>query len=411
MQPEELAGNVDRVVELSSFCAVFKELKEVDADAASNIENSIRQLMNEIHREMQEVRSNPDRLAFLLYRESVELKAHASAYLRYSEMMASYEARLLRFSSIALEAFFDHLFDALGDYFSSKREVISQEVEERFKWYTGLRDTGKKGVGTLLNLGVKGLRKGLEEAYKKTGGQIADSTQPDRKVLDDSTLLEEVFRKYLSSETLHHDIGSIIEASARILEDGWKKEVKGLTLDMADLRAFSRQEKLQMEHHFAFELGYSEQAFTVGVGGAAAATVGLAAGWHTISYALINVFPWAAAFAVVATVAAGVLTKQRSIDKRKAQVREAVENLYRQFLSIINLQPIPELGNKTLRHALSEKLRGMVDELQQKWNQTIAGKLDVGHYRKLNAAITQHLLLIQDCLEALKAVPQVDRGP
>ena len=57
----------------------------------------------------------------------------------------------------------------------------------------------------------------------------------------------------------------------------------------------------------------------------------------------------------------------------------------REFLSIIDLQPIKELENKTLRKALSEKLGRMVDETQHRWNQAIAGKLNVGHYRRLNA--------------------------
>ena len=325
MQPEELQAGLDKILELSSFDLVFKKLGEADAAEGANIENSIKNLLCKIHQEMEEGRNRPDRLALLLYKESVELKAHGSAYLRYSEMMANYEAGLLRFCSVAVNDFFEQLFDALSEYFSTKRAVICDEIEERFKWYSGLADTGKKGVGTILNLGAKGVRKGLEGAYKWTGGKVAESTD-EVKVLDDSTLLEEVFKKHLSPQTIQQDIGAIIEKSMKTLEDGWNREIKHLTLDMANLRAFSQQKTLEMEHHFAFELGYSEQALSVGIGGAAVATFGLAAGWHTITYALINVFPWAAAFAVLATVVAGVLAKQKSINKRKAQVRDAIES-------------------------------------------------------------------------------------
>lgn len=62
----------------------------------------------------------------------------------------------------------------------------------------------------------------------------------------------------------------------------------------------------------------------MGIGSAVVGTVGLAAGWHTITYAILNAFPPMAIFALAMTAVTGVVTKDKTVQNRIKEIDEAI---------------------------------------------------------------------------------------
>jgi len=141
---------LDRIIQLSEFSGVFNELKHVDLTQGYTIEKALWECLKATCQGLSESKDDKAALRYWLYRHSVELKAHASSYLSYSEMMATREAALWKFTLNITEQFFLLVFDALEEYFEAKTRIMIQGVEEDSSWYVDLRDTAKK-AGAAIN--------------------------------------------------------------------------------------------------------------------------------------------------------------------------------------------------------------------------------------------------------------------
>jgi hypothetical protein len=186
-------------------------------------------------------------------------------------------------------------------------------------------------------------------------------------------------------------------------QEAWKQQIQAQTPDAADMHAFAIRGATSSELKVAFGLGHAEQALGVGLAGALAGSVGLAAGWHTITYAMLHVFPPAALFALLATGAIGWLTKDDAARKRKAAVADAVRHYHRHFLTLVDTESLAELGGTTLRKAMLSQARETIRHVVADWNRAISGDLTTAHYQRLIAAASTHSAAIEDALADLRS--------
>lgn len=135
--------------------------------------------------------------------------------------------------------------------------------------------------------------------------------------------------------------------------------------------------------------------------GAVVGTIGLAAGWHTLTYSLLHVFPPLAIFSALAAVGMAVFTKEKAKENRRAQIIKAVNNYHQYFLLQIDTAHLQELNGKTLREALLEQSQIIVQETLRKWEEMISGNLKAEHYRWLIASTIEHIKLVENCLNGL----------
>src|SRR4030042_7095552 len=153
---------LEKIIALSSFSSVFDKLRKVDANKCEEIEKALKHCVNDIHVQLQNSMGDMTNLKYLLYKESVELKAHSSSYLSYSEMMAMRENALWKFAFDLTEQFFIIIAEALDKYFDAKIEIMNKELENDSSWYSGIRDATRK-MGTVLNIARKLLKEGFEK--------------------------------------------------------------------------------------------------------------------------------------------------------------------------------------------------------------------------------------------------------
>jgi len=393
MNQHELGKKLDLILKMKAFDEVFTEIQKTDSEIGGNIVTSLKNHLSETHEQITQAGVSPDKLKFAFYRETVELNSHISGFLRYTETMSQREAALWKFALDATEQFFDIIFDALDDYFSTKLEIMSKEVETDASWYSGLRDTAKKAA-IPLNLAKKGIA--------KAANKLADAQwDEDEEILDARDLVAKLLDQHLGPSIIEADISRIMEEASKRFSDAWKKEIQAQTPDMDEIKAFAAH-GVDSDLDVGFELGTAEQALLVGLGGAVVGTLGLAAGWHTITYSLLHVFPPAAIFAVVATVAVAFLTKGQAAEKRKKVITESVQQYHRYFLTQIDTAQLDELKGRTLRKAMTEQSKELIQQVMGRWNEVISGKLNVEHYRRLSAAANVHIGFIDECLDLIE---------
>lgn len=387
---------LEKITSLYAFSPVFNDLRKIDANKCQEIEKALKHCVNDIHNQLQNSIEDINNLKFLLYKESVEVKAHSSSYLSYSEMMAMRENALWKFAFDLTEQFFDIVAEALDDYFKTKIGIMNKELETDSSWYSGIRDTTKK-VGSVLNISKKLIKEGLEKVGVR---EVID----DEALINTQSVVEKLLDSHMSPKLVSKDIAKIMKQANKQYKKKWEKEIKTQSPDLSKLKAFTSGYDKKLDMYIGFELGAAEQTLAVGLSGAIVGTMGLAAGWHTLTYALLHVFPPLAIFAILGTVIVGVLTKDKALESRRKQIQEAVKQYHKHFLLLIEVEKLKELNNKTLREAMIEQSKNIIKETVRQWEKAISGNLTVEHYRLLISAFTRHLMLIDDCLQEIEKV-------
>lgn len=385
--------DIARLSALEELAPVLAELERVDAKAASTITRGIERTLQKSQRILADLDANPDRLRYGLYRQATELQAHMRPYGRLAESMAEREKTLWAHAFHCTERFFTEVTAAFEAYFRTKLEFMEKEIEEDASWYSGIRDTAKK-AGNLVNLGKKGVARLVS--------RVSEPHHMDENdLIDTRSIVERTMATHLAPTDLANEMEQILKAATERFKSEWQKVIDENTPDMQDLRAFAGAGAARASFDVGFELGAAEGTLLVGVGGAVAASVGLAAGWHTITYALLNVFPPAAVFAVLATLVVAVATKERAKQSRLDTVHKAVEQYFRTLLTLINTEKLAELDGKTLREAMREQSEQIIRDTVARWTRAVCGKLSLEHYRALVTAADGHLQSIVRCLEVL----------
>ncbi|PLS16048.1 hypothetical protein CVD28_18540 [Bacillus sp. M6-12] len=383
-----------QIISLRSFQDAFNKMAVEDPEIALNISSSLQKSVDEFHKVLSNPSSTVAEKKVALLQEQITIQAQASRYLNISEEMAIKERNLLQYIPMSTQIFFDDLFDKLDNYFHEKGVLMHREIERDGEWYSGIRDSAKK-TGTILNWAVK---KANDVAVDLGGSKITSND----KVIDERSIVEKVMEKHLSPNKVGNEVTTLLNEASKSFQGNWEKMIKSQVPSMNRLSAFSLAKQANNTLTIDFKMGTSEQTLVIGIGSAVAGSIGLAMGWHTITYALLNVFPPVALFAVVASIAVGFATKQEAIKKRKEQITSATRQYQQQFLTQFNVTPLKELKNLTLqKHMLIISQKIVTDTIKQ-WEKNLFGNLNTEHYRLLVSAFTKHLLLIQEELESLE---------
>jgi hypothetical protein len=410
-----VADTVDRIVAMTEFQAAFSELKNADQRNGTALEEALVNSVKQLHDHIRESSDRLDALRYYLYREAVEIKAQAAVFLNYEREMAQRETALWRFALERNEDFFRAVYDAMDEYFGAKASVMIAEVDRDATWYSGLRDTAKKS-GALVKGGLGLLRKAAEYVRERP---LADVDERAKVVVRAGAELgEEMFARaedavdirdtvqkavetHLAPAVVGHDVEAILSEAGKRYEAAWTEQIKAQAPDLAALKSFACATSDVASLSGGFELGRAEQTLAVGLGGAVAGTFSLAAGWHTLAYAMAHVFYPVAMVVAAASVGVAVLDQERALERRRQRVRDAVKQAHRNLLVELETGAFDGLGQRTLRQWLMERSKEIVTSTVRGWERAISGDLTGDHYRRLGASCTAHLQLIGDAIDAL----------
>jgi hypothetical protein len=381
------------ILEFEAFQSIFYSIKKVDPKMGANIEQSLMAAVKESHNLLRSSRTK-EQLEIALIKEQIFIQAQSSQYLNITDEITLKKNSLLEFMPKVYHGFMDEVEQEMLKFFNNKKETMFREIDRDGSWYSGLRDTGRKS-GQLVNFAIQGVNRVTKEF---NGKEVFSGDH----LLDTKTIVETVLENHLSHQQVTEQVTRIFEQAIHSYKEAWMKHIVVNLPDLKRLSAFTLTQNAKENVKIEFQYGEAEKVLAMGLTSAVFGTVGLAMGWHTLTYAMFNVFPPIAIFAAIATVVVGVLTKDKSIEKRKKDVQEAVTRYYQFFLQQLYVLPLKELENKSISEYIESKSQAIVDETVREWEKRYFGKLSIEHFRQLNQAFIKHLVYVNEAIEELE---------
>ncbi|MFC0216609.1 hypothetical protein ACFFK0_29870 [Paenibacillus chartarius] len=382
-----------KITEFEAFGIAYRKMSEVNPDTADNVMNALRNALVETRTALSAANNN-DQKRIALMQEQLIVQAQAGQYLSITDEFTERHKNLWKFNSRAPELFFQTAYDNLAVYFQRKKKVMHDRLEKDSSWYTGIKDSAKK-MGSLVNIAIKGANQ-LSEKYR--GQKLTEH----ENVIDDKSIVEKLMEEHLSPKDVSRDIGRILDHCNKVYEEAWKKEITAQQPDLQRIVPHMLVNKARENVDLQFQVGAAEQILMVSIGTTVASVLALAAGWHTLTWAILNVFPPMAIFVAALTVVTGLLTKESALKQRKKQIDDSVNQYYHYFLTYLDVMKLKELGNRSLREQIVQAGETIIEKTIGQWELTLLGGLTIEHYRLLNAAFSRHLLYIQETLDELR---------
>ncbi|WP_079912058.1 hypothetical protein [Paenibacillus sp. 32352] len=383
---------MDKIINLEAFGKVHRDMRAVSPETADNIIDSFTKALAPVREALAKARNN-DQIRVALIQEQLIVQAQASQYLSITDEFTERHKNLWKFNSQAPELFFQTAYDRLAAYFQQKKTVMHHKLELDSSWYSGIKDSAKK-MGSLVNYAVKG----ANQLSEKLGGQKLTANE---KVIDDKSIVETLMEQHLHPKQVSVDIGLILDHCNKVYEEAWKKEIAAQQPDLQRIIPHMLVHKARENVELQFQVGATEQIFLVSIGTTVASVLALAAGWHTLTWAILNVFPPMALFVAALTVVTGFLTKESALKQRKKQIDDSVNQYYHYFLTYLDVIKLKELGDKSLRQHIVNAGETIIHKTIEQWEASLLGGLTIDHYRQLNAAFSRHILYLQEKLEEL----------
>ncbi|WP_462409374.1 hypothetical protein [Neobacillus sp. Marseille-QA0830] len=381
------------IIGLEAFRMVFSDIKKIDPVMGENIEQSLKAAVKENH-ELILKAVTKEQLQLVLMKEQISMQAQSSQYLTITDEISLKKNKLLEFLPEVYHRFMNEIEQNVLQFLQQKKAEMFKEIEQDGTWYSGLRDTTKKS-GQLVNGAINGINLLSKEIQ---GKKVIDETY----LIDTKTIVEMVLEKHLSNQKVTDRVTGIFENAIQRYKDAWIRKIAVNSPDIKRLSAFSLTQSAKENLTIDFHYGEAEKVLAMGISSAVFGTVGLAMGWHTLTYAMFNVFPPIAIFAAIATVLVGVLTKDKAIEKRKQDIQEVVTRYYHFFLQQLYVLPLAELKNKSISEYIENKGYEIVEQTVKEWEENCFGKLKVEDFRRLNNAFMKHLMYVNEAIEQLE---------
>ncbi len=391
----ELDTRLNGILELNAFETAWRDLRATDENQVDAIMIALQKALETSREGLAEATRADDRgaLRFWLLREAIDVRAFTSQFLSISETMALRESRLRAFAMESIDVFFDEVFTGVDRFFARKSEAIGgtlAELNTRANMLTDTRATVLKTTNRMIEI----LRQTAEK--HATGLQFGDF-----EPFDDRGLLEQALDAHLSRDEIERGMREAIDGAAKRFEEGWARVITDAAPDVRQVNAFTSKTASMDMPGLRIELGAAEQTFAAGMAAAVVGSVGLALGWHTLLYALLNVFPPIAIATLAASIAMAFAQRGRQHDKRLEQKDQILNEIKNRFKLAIFNEKQADFNDRTLFEHLLQINAAIITRTLSVWQETICGKLSLEDYRKLIGASTEHLTRIDALIESL----------
>lgn len=376
----------EKLIDEFFFENVFTRLVKKDAVNGQKIQNSIKDLLNKELPYFKGARTYEQ--AYLALRNLMgAIKAESSTYLNSINELTKIKNKMLNKRTRIVEEFKEDVQRGLHSFFEKQLKIMQDEVRDNTKWHTSLSDTSKKAAAFVYNPLLK-----IAKKTNRLQDKVDNLTE-----LDDKSELEKILEEYLKPTKVGEGYDSVMKTAIKRYEENWIKTIEQYTPNLRGLKTFLpaslKSENQQLKH----KLGASEQVLGLTIGSAVIGTISLAAGWHTLTYAALNVFPPIAVFAAIATIATAVLRKDNEIQKKQSQLEEAV-NSYRQHI-FQQIDPPRLSGNhKSLFQQIEKTSDDIVNTTICEWEKQLFGQIKVDDYQELINSMLLYAELIDESI-------------
>ncbi|RMG13752.1 MAG: hypothetical protein D6729_14570, partial [Deltaproteobacteria bacterium] len=226
-----------------------------------------------------------DRLRYGLFRLSVEVSDFGEELQRIETVLLRQENALRAAIYELVQRFLSELSVGLHRYFDEKSKRIVARVEEASCWTTGFQDAVRKAA-PVITAGRRVTAR-LVRAVRRDGPGPGDAgIEP----MDPRGLVERIVGEELAASALREDLGRILSEAETRLNEGWQAAVEASAPSLSNLQALLPGVDGKGGATISGWVDGGETG--AAMGGAAVAvgaTLAVAMGWHTLTWALLNV--------------------------------------------------------------------------------------------------------------------------
>lgn len=414
---------------LATFDEILAEVRELDRSQARNIRTALRKHVGELYEEILDIKA-PAHKRVLASKEArirlLELQYH---YARIEAQMTRQRAYFLQTAAEAAAAFLDTVYNEMDAYFEQLYDQVAEVLRRDSTWATGLVDTLKKTGGKTINLAWRGACNLLQRSTDKGTVNVADKlltkvagargkrvaevvshtassvrdwvATRQAKVVEDRTLLEETLEQVCSAAEISRHMEEIFARAARRCEEVWQRRVAAYHKEIAITPGLAGAPLEGVQAQPEFTLGAAEQTLAASLGATVFGTAALAAGWHTLAYAMANVFWPLTVFVAVITTGVAMLTKERAIQDRIASARKVLNMYHAQLVMYIHTAKLPEYQGRTQRDAIYGTNVAAAEKLDAAWCRERFGGIPSSVYAKLAQTLAEEQRRLQALEETL----------
>ena len=341
-----------------------------------------------------------ERCRAVVMEEMLNLK---SCMKRYADPLDGYQQKeimLRREAPRLIMDFFNAFVRGLDSIYEAKRQDLYRSVEQEICWATDFKDFGRIVGKRLLNTGAVVAEKASQfSGDGKAGGLFSSAgvkARKEQQQINDERILGQIWQRHMKDETQR--INDLLTKLLKQHDEKW--------MELAFEAKEDDAEKTCLEGNWTSRSGLPRGAESPAIGVVqsgtfvtAAATVSLALGWHTFSYALINVFPPAALISLIAAATIGKLRETQYQEQVKDQCSRYLQ-LQRQEYVRLWVEGNDAEGNQqaSLLKALSVDSDKRVEAALQIFRRQAFGESDPEIYRELLEASEQHLKALDETL-------------
>jgi hypothetical protein len=405
---------------------VLDSIRAEDSATAENIENALRSALGDLPEIIAKDAAGKYEQLYAVKDAQLRLGEYRSHYQTIGEQLARQKAYFLGTAMDTANTFFDDVYGGLDAYFNGVTEQVTRILQEHSAWWTGLQDTWRKTGGKAINVSKKAVHKVLKSATdperldgvlnragnaagersKQFLGKVKDAvgklhtqlTQADADAawLKERTLLEQALEQVCSNGEIEKQVAQVFEQASVRYQATWKARVAAYHEELARWDSAARGASDALHATPSFSLGAAEQTLAASLGSAIFGTAALAAGWHTLAYAMASLFWPLTAFVMLMTAGVAWLTKDKDMAQREAEAQKILNAYHGQLLMYIDTHPLEEQGNKSVRQAVQEQSLAIATTLDATWARERFGSLDARHYKELLAAIAQQMQMLAE---------------
>ena len=340
--------------------------------------------------------------------EMINVKAHVKRYSECIALFADKEAELRRQAPEVADDFFDQCLAGLDLLFKRKELGLHADIDAEVTWTTEPRDRIRslvRGVADLsgqaaerLETTIAGFDRQWSDKSRNLLRSIEVKTHEVRSNIDSETTLNQIWNRHMAKESA--EITAVLHEAWQKYERQWGdlEAYKGVSRDQGFCLAESAA-SLNAKPGKA-----ANPAMRVGGAGAfvgAAATVSLAMGWHTLSYAVFHVFPPAMVFSLLAAAWTGKHKEESYRSEIKNQFSRCLHLIRQDYVQIWFEGSDPEGQQAPLRTEVMRDAAARVEASLQAWQRRLFGQLDVGDYIALVQSFETQLALLETGLTQL----------
>ncbi len=415
---------IEQVCTLRAFGAVLESMRAADAATAENIKSTLHATLGTLPATMADATAAAHEKLIAVKDAKLRLMEYRLHYETIAEQMARQKEYFLRTAIDTSSAFFDEVYNALDAYFTGMGDKVAEFLCDNSSWLTGLVDTWRKTGGVAINKAktagqntltnatdprrvdalIKRTGNVLGERGKKVLQQLANAagkmhaklagTDANATVVEERILLDKALNDVCPNEEIEKQVAHIFEQAAARYQATWKKRVVAYNQEVAQLDGAARAAVGALTATPEFTLGMAEQTLAASFSATIFGTAALAAGWHTLTYAMMNVFWPLTVFVVMLTSGVAWFTRDKAREQRIAEARKILNAYHAQLLLFIDTKPLAEDSVKSIRQLVNEQSLTVANEQDAAWTQARFGSLAQRHYAALAKAIQQQFTLL-----------------